>query len=263
VHKGYVTGPFGQIHYRRMGEGPPVVLLHQTSWSSWQFINALPALAGAGLDAIAFDTPGYGQSDTPPAPPSIEDYADAIAAGIEQLGLARPAVAGHHTGAFIACALAHRHAETVAKAVLCNMPVYTDAERKERLDKPHFDQTPRADGSHFTDRWKLATDVMAGRAELTSIHHSLLQFFTTGEKEWYGHHAAFSYDAEPALRDISVPVLIQSNTGDMTHDLTIRALDRRPDFAYAELDGGSAHIVFEDAARWAGPVIGFIKGNDP
>ena len=257
--KGYVDGPHGQIHYRMIGEGPPVALFHQTSWSSWQFINALPVFADAGFQAIAFDSPGYGLSDTPSAPPEIEDYADALAAGLKALGLDQVAAVGHHTGAFIACALSDRHPALVSKTVLCGMPLYTPEERQERLARPHFDQTPRADGGHLAERWKMAMASMGDKAELRSIQNSVMQFFTTGEFEWYGHHAAFRYEAESALKRLTQPVLIHSNEGDMTHAQALRCLEVRDDLAFAELPGGSTHIVFEDAARWAAPIVSFLK----
>ena len=263
ISKGYVDGPHGQIHYRAAGEGPPVVLFHQTSWSSWQFINTLPVFADAGFTAVAFDSPGYGASDTPAEPPLIEDYADALAVGIDALGIAPVAAVGHHTGAFIACALADRHAPLVRAAVLCGMPLYQPEEQEERLARPHFDQTARADGGHLLERWKFGMASMGDKAELNSIHHSLLQFFTTGEFEWYGHHAAYQYDAETALKRLAQPVLIHSNEGDMTHEKTLRCLELRDDLDFADLPGGSTHIVFEEAERWAAPIIKFLKDLKP
>ncbi|MGB1876227.1 MAG: alpha/beta fold hydrolase, partial [Rhodospirillaceae bacterium] len=78
MKKYYVDGPMGQVHVRELGEGPALVLLHQTAWSSLQFKHAMPYLADRGLRCIAIDTPGYGLSDGPDDPPSIQDYAESL-----------------------------------------------------------------------------------------------------------------------------------------------------------------------------------------
>ncbi len=46
----YVDAPSGQIHvYDTGGEGPPLVLLHQSPTSSIDFFGVFPALQASGL----------------------------------------------------------------------------------------------------------------------------------------------------------------------------------------------------------------------
>lgn len=52
---------------REAGAGPPVVLLHGASTSSFMYRRVLPLLAARGLRAIAFDLPGQGLADRPAA----------------------------------------------------------------------------------------------------------------------------------------------------------------------------------------------------
>ena len=80
VHaRGYADTSLGQIHYVEAGEGPPIVLLHQTASSSVMYARAMPLLA-ANYRAIAIDTPGFGMSDPPSSSQDIiEHYADAVA----------------------------------------------------------------------------------------------------------------------------------------------------------------------------------------
>lgn len=251
MKKYYVDGPMGQVHIREMGEGTPLVLLHQTAWSALQFKNAMPHLAARGLRCIGVDTPGYGLSDGPDSPPTIQEYAASVAAVIEQLEVDKPIVLGHHTGASIAIALGAAHPDLIGKLMLHGVPIYTDEERAQRLAKPHFDQTPREDGSHLTDRWQVANGVVNNRATPDAIHWSLVHFFWAGPSEWFGHHAAFSYDAEPDFVGLKVPTVVISNSGDVLHKKMPYLEQIRPDFTYAELDGGTFHIVFEEAERWA------------
>ncbi len=54
-----------RMHYVEQGEGFPLVLCHGIPelWYSWRF--QIPALAAAGLRAIAPDLRGYGEPDKP------------------------------------------------------------------------------------------------------------------------------------------------------------------------------------------------------
>src|SRR5512147_2264507 len=95
VRRGYVDVPFGQVHYRVAGYGPPVVLLHDSPRSSAMHEELISALADE-FTAIAIDTPGYGRSSPLPAEPrpEIPDYAAALGAALDALGIGRCVVYG-------------------------------------------------------------------------------------------------------------------------------------------------------------------------
>lgn len=156
--RGY-TGPAGvQIHYRAMGEGSPVFLLHASPLSSAFMVGQLQALADAGHRAIALDTPGYGQSDPLPAPPkSLEDYARAFLAGIDALGIDRFGLYGTATGAQLALALARYTPARVTRLVLDNCALFTDAQVVEWEPRYFADLAPKMDGSHMPKVWEIAS----------------------------------------------------------------------------------------------------------
>src|SRR3977135_104052 len=54
-----------RIHLVEQGAGPLVLLIHgfPESWYSWR--HQLPALAAAGVRAVAIDVRGYGRSSKP------------------------------------------------------------------------------------------------------------------------------------------------------------------------------------------------------
>lgn len=248
--RGYVDTPIGQVHYREEGTGPALVLLHQTAWSSIQFRNVIAPLAQRGLRIIAIDTPGYGMSDTPPRQPEIPDYADVLRHVFDGLGLKAASIAAHHTGVSIAIAFAARNPERVTRLMLHGVPLYTPEERAERLARPHYDQTPQADGSHLQKRFQMSLKASPG-ASLEAAHWSTVLLFWAGPLEWYGHHAAFSYDAAPDLMRIKAPTLIMSNTGDSLHVVLDRVRKMRPDFSYATIEGGTYHIIYDEPGPWA------------
>jgi pimeloyl-ACP methyl ester carboxylesterase len=263
ITKGYVEGPFGQVHYRRAGEGPALVLLHQSPSSSAMFDAAYPHLAAAGLTAIGLDTPGFGMSDLPNRVPSIVDYAVALATAMRNLGLESVALLGHHTGASIAAEIAAREPDLVSRVILNGPPVMSAAERDEY--RTALKNAPEigvsSDGSHLQALWDRRVMFTPGWTSVEGMHRGVVQMLLAGSTEWYGHHAAFGHDiAEPIAR-ISQPAMILTNTGDDIYYTAQRARELRPDFAYAELAGGTHDIVDEQPEAWCRVVAEFVLAS--
>lgn len=259
--RGYVKTPLGQVHYQRMGSGVPVLLLHQTPWFSVQFSKVIPLLAARGFNALAPDRPGYGMSDAPEFPPSIEQYADDLLPVLDALQIDRAIVVGHHTGSSVAAAFAQRHADRVSRLILDGIPLYTAEERESRLKRPHWDRWLEADGGHLADRFKMRAARRGDAATdgLEGLQWSLISFLLAGEKEWYGHQAAFSYDMEAALKAIRTPTLILSNSGDALHAQTKRAKQLLPNAKYHEFPGGSSQSIFDNPEPWVDVVARFVS----
>lgn len=156
--RGYAGAPGAQLHYRTLGDGPPVILLHSSPLSSAFMLGQLQALADAGHRAIALDTPGYGQSDPLPAPPqSLTDYARAFLAGIDAMGVDRFGLYGTATGAQLALALARLAPHRITRLVLDNCALFTEAQVADWEARYFPDLRPRADGSHMTKVWEVAS----------------------------------------------------------------------------------------------------------
>lgn len=146
LRKGYVPSRFGQLHYVECGGGEPVLLLHQTPRSWTEYLDVLP-LVGARYRAIAMDTLGHGASAKPEGPHTIDRFADAVCALVDQLGLDRLHLVGHHTGGVIAVEVAARLQERVASLLLSGTPFVDDEKRRasaagHRVD--HVDPKPTA-----------------------------------------------------------------------------------------------------------------------
>lgn len=87
--------PQGTIRWDRLGEGPPVVLLHGTpSWSYlWREVG--PRLA-QHYQVYVFDWPGYGTStQAPDQNLSWEEQPRRLAELVHHWGLRRPIVVAH------------------------------------------------------------------------------------------------------------------------------------------------------------------------
>jgi pimeloyl-ACP methyl ester carboxylesterase len=90
------------------------------------------------------------------------------------------------------------------------------------------------------------------------MHREVVQMLRAGDTLWYGHAASFAYDQLGRLAQIAVPTLILTNTGDLTYRFALRAAERRPDFAYRELAGGTHDIVDEQPDAFASAVAWFL-----
>jgi pimeloyl-ACP methyl ester carboxylesterase len=258
IKRGYANGPFGQIHFEQCGDGVPVVLFHQMVQSTMQFSKVLPILARSGVRAISVDLPGYGMSDVPSEPPSIDDYASLLPALLEHLNLHSTAVAGHHTGASVAISAATCYSNIVNKLVLHGVPYYSVGAMKERASKPHHDKQLMNDGAHLEKIWNLFYGAGDGNASLEVTHKSILNYFSAGEKEWYGHNAVYTHDIWNAIKAVNVPSLLISNTGDMLNPQDQELAKARPDFIYHEIEGGTFQYIYDDAEDWARIVLPFL-----
>lgn len=76
----------------------------------------------AGLDALALDPPGFGDSPAPPEAWGAQDYAGAVAPVLADLP-APPVVVGHSFGGRIAVTLAATRPELVRSLVLVGVPL--------------------------------------------------------------------------------------------------------------------------------------------
>jgi len=261
----YCEGPFGQVHFRACGEGRPLVLCHQSPSSHRQFDAAYERLAARGILAVGVDTPGFGQSDVPGSPPTIEDYADSLIAVLDHLGLASVDILGQHTGSMIAMEATLRHPRRFRRLVLNSPTPFTAEARREWIDTLVARQrawAPKPDGSHLKEMWERRIRVTPGWTALAALHRNVIDMLVAGATLWYGHHASLVYDQRARMAEIRHPTLILTNTGDAQFELCRSARALRPDFAYRELPGGTHDIVDEQPDAWCDAVAAFITQGD-
>ena len=99
-----------------LGDGPPIVCLHDAGLQSSVFEGLLSSVAAEG-GAIAFDLPGHGRSGSLDALPSIGDMTEMARWVADWCGANEPILVGHGMGALIALEWAKQ--TRVAGLVLC------------------------------------------------------------------------------------------------------------------------------------------------
>ena len=254
--RGYVDGPEGQLHYRSMGEGAAVLLVHQAPWSSLQFRHVMPLIAEAGFRAIAVDLPGHGMSD-PPLKPGMECYAENLAALIKQLDIAPAIVIGHRGGGLAAGRLAAEYPELVRGLILDNAPLYSAEDRQARIGKFPDRQDIAPDGSHITDRWAWVREKGDPDWSDETVHISVITYFLHGPWKEHGHSVIPLYDFERDVPRISCPTMAIASRTDPVFPFAQKLIETRPDWAGCVLPGGPG-MVLDRTDEWWEPVREFL-----
>ncbi|WP_144712672.1 alpha/beta fold hydrolase [Curtobacterium pusillum] len=121
--RGYVDTEWGQVHYRAGGPAPAdascvVAMYHESPRTSAVYQPVLDAFAD-DVAVLAFDTPGFGQSDDAPADRPLADYASVLLQALDALGVDRFLPVGMKTGSALVTAMAvEAGADRVPGAVL-------------------------------------------------------------------------------------------------------------------------------------------------
>ena len=264
VVRQYLGSRFGQLHLRiarpsSASSRRPVVCFHLSPVSGAIYENLLAEL-GHDRVALAPDTPGYGASDGPAQPPSIEDYAATMGEMLAALAIDEVDCIGFHTGSKIALELALQRPACVRHLLLISTPIYT-AEELQQMRVEFAPMAVRTDGSHLTDYWR---ELMRWRGP-GQTPEDLMRYFgihvSGSERRHFGHRAAFQYSTAAALPQIKQPVLVLNNNDDL-QEYTRRALPllqngvilERADWGHGFLDLHTAEFAkiareFFDRAR--------------
>lgn len=238
-----------QVHYRRVGKGPVLILLHQSPLSSRDLVATMQRWQ-RHFTCIAPDTPGYGLSDPlGVAHAEMDDFAEAVVEFLDAIGVVKAALYGFHTGAMMAVALAARYPGRVHAVVANGYVIPTASERAELVAEylPPF--APRWDGTHLAWLWSRMREQViffpwyrkaaADRLDLNLpppavLQANLVEFLRAGDHYRVAYRAAFTMPAAEALRQIQVPALITASRPDPTSRYLARATDPAPSVTIRE-----------------------------
>lgn len=228
-----VANPDGsrrRVHYRRVGCGPPLLMVHQSPRSSAEYADLMQRWA-ADFTCIAPDTSGFGDSQAlPHENPECEDYADAVIAFLDAIGLQQVAAYGFHSGAIILVTAAKRHPARFSGIACGGYAVWTEAEKADfgASYTPRF--LPLPYGEHLAWLWgrileqswffpwyratpqsrlPMATDDPA------KIHPIIMEVLAAGDSFRKGYAAVLRANRDvPAPGAPTPPVLISAYDGD-------------------------------------------------
>jgi pimeloyl-ACP methyl ester carboxylesterase len=259
VRRAFQDTAVGAIHYATAGEGPPVLLLHQTPRSWDEYRDVIPILARERR-AIAMDTLGYGDSHKPTRRCGIEDYARGAVALLDALEVDAAAVVGHHTGAVIAMELAATYPHRVERLVLSASPWLDAAAREARKGKAIVDHVEaKPDGSHVAELWQQRQRFYPkDRDDL--LHRFVVDALKAGEKLKEGHEACSNYRMEERIGRVRCPTLVTCGTEDpFSHPKMTHVARAIPGSRVEAIRGGSVAVVDEMPEAFAALVLRFLR----
>jgi 3-oxoadipate enol-lactonase len=115
-----------------VGSGPPIVFVHGFPLDRRMWRRAMAEAARIGWRALAVDLRGFGESRSLPLAPSIDAYADDLAAFLEHKQLKSAVICGLSMGGYVALALHRGHRERVQGLVLADTKAGPDGEEAKK-----------------------------------------------------------------------------------------------------------------------------------
>ena len=230
ITRHFVTVGDRQVHYRRAGAGPVVLMLHASPGSSASMIGMINQ-ASDKFTVIAPDTPGNGLSEPLRKPePDMAAYADALAELMTALGLDRAAVYGSYTGAGCALEMARRHPGRVTQVIVNGYLQFTDAERADIVANylPVF--APDWFGGHLIWAWARMREQLiffpwfhkddASRMDVdlpnpAGLHRGVVDLMRSGDNYRNPYRSAFTMDYAGALMAAKAPTVITTSRQDV------------------------------------------------
>jgi 3-oxoadipate enol-lactonase len=246
------------LFYERRGSGEPVLLVQGMSGSHVAWGESFLGELGEGLDLVAYDHRGVGESTPQTEPFTIVQLADDAAGLLDTLGWESAHVVGISMGGMVAQELALRHPQRLRTLTLgCTYPGGADA----RLADPALIQ-------------ELAGALLSGNRELalrTGFKANLSAGFVAEEANWPAFQAmatavpvavpvimlqmqaVMGHDTSTRLGSIVAPTLVVHGTADqmlppVNGDLIAAAI---PDARLERLDGVGHMFWWEQPARSA------------
>ncbi len=248
------------IGYDEAGEGErtPVVFLHGvgSDKSVWR-----PQLEHFGQErrAIAFDYPGYGDSDPAPEGTIRDDYAAAILSAMHALGVGKAHVCGLSLGGIVAIAMASADPHSCASLVLADtFAVHPDGRAiYERGIGASNDLRAMAEGR---------VDVLLAQPADPAVRSEVIETMARIDPAAYriGAEAVWLADQRERVHGIRVPALVMCGSADkVTPPALSRELTQLIPGARYELVEGAGHLGNIERPEEFNTLVGaFIRGVD-
>jgi 3-oxoadipate enol-lactonase len=240
------------------GERTPIVFLHGvgSDKSVWR-----PQLEYFGKDrrSVAFDYPGYGESDPAPKGTTRDDYASAIISGMHELGIDRAHVCGLSLGGVIAIAMENADPKRCASLILSDtFAVHPDGQA--------IYERGVAGSDNLRGMAEARIDLLLGQPADPLVRSEVVDTMARIDPAAYriGLEAVWLADQRQRAAKIRLPTLVICGTEDkVTPPALAKELAALIPDARLHLISGAGHIGnLEKADEFNRVVETFIRGLD-
>lgn len=256
-----------EVFWERMGEGPPLIVLHGTPWSSALWRPYAAALAQR-FTVYLWDMPGYGRSSKAAEHPvDLGVQGELFADLLRHWGLDRPHVVAHDFGGAVALRTRLLHGAEYRSLCLVDVvalspwgsPFFTLV--KENADV--FAQLP-------PDIHRAAVEAYVRGASNRELRADELRMLTTpwldpsGQQAFYRQIAQadeqFTQEVEPRYGEITEPVHIVWGTEDtwIPVDRAHRLRSAIPHASLALIDGAGHLVQLDQPVALAAELSGWL-----
>lgn len=258
-----------RLHATRLGEGPPLVLLHGFTGSTESWAPVRAALAGR-FTTIAVDLPGHGRSTSPadPARYALARFAGDLARVLDALGIERTVLLGYSLGGRAALRFALERPERLVALVLesASPGIAKPAERAARLvaDGVLADEIERDGITAFVDRWE-RLPLWTSQAALSPEERSRLRAQRLANdrrglaNSLRGAGAGIDLPVLGALGTLTVPTLLVTGALDARYVEHARQMQQAiPGAQHVSVADAGHAVHLERPAEYAAVVLRFL-----
>jgi pimeloyl-ACP methyl ester carboxylesterase len=255
------------IHYeiRESGNagGTPVLFLHGWGCDMHLFSGTMDALKDLAM-LIALDFPAHGESEEPPQPWGVGEYAEQVKQLLLEHRIDQVDIVAHSFGARVAVWLAANEPGLVGKMVITG-----GAGIKKPATETASKRTARYKRLSAAARFFMRVPML--KFPMKKAQEALIQKYGSADyaKLSEGMRASFvkivSEDLTPFLSKISAPTLLVWGGNDQETPLWMgETMEREiPDAGMVIFEGRSHFAFLEESARFALIVRQFLRGGDP
>ena len=220
------------------GEATPIVFLHGvgSDKSVWR-----PQLGhfGQARRAIAFDYPGYGDSDPAPEGTKRDDYAAAILSAMRELGVDRAHVCGLSLGGVIAIAMHAQAPERCASLILADtFAVHPDGRA--------IYERSLAGSTNVPAMAEARVDALLAQPADAAVRREVVETMSRISSEGYriGAEAVWLADQRDRAQEIGLSTLVLVGDQDVITPVELSAeLVQLIPHARLEVIGGAGHLT--------------------
>lgn len=198
------------------GVGPPLTLIHGFPLNKEMWRPQISALS-RWFTVVSLDLPGFGESDAPPGPCSMDSFADCVATLLRQLQIHSPVVIGHSMGGYVTFRLYARHRSLVGGMVLANTRADADSSEGKQGRLATITRIKREGLTGYLSEsvGKLVSpETKARQPELLRTLREIMNAASQRSVISTLHALAERPDSTPLLSEITVPTLIITGAQD-------------------------------------------------
>ncbi len=259
-----------QLFYKIKGNGPRVVLITGTNSDTRHTPTIYDVPGIENFEVLNFDHRGMGQSSSPDQDPSMQAYADDIAALLDHFGWQKTTVIGVSFGGMVAQHFAIRHQQKVEKLVLCctssggfggsSFPLHeiVDFTPEEYasfiMKKMHLEHTDAWQSEHPKKAQQMYEFYLRG----AQAAHSTPAKKIAQRKQFI---ARSKHDVYEALKSLTVPTMIACGRHDGVAPVSnSEAMAKVIPHSTLQIFSGGHLFLREDAKSWP-TILKFIQTN--